>query len=117
MQLPWDYIESKRGALLLACVDGAPAGLVALREFAPNACEMRRLYVHPNFREHGVGRHLLQRLIKHAQELDYAYMLFNTLPAMQHARKLYDDFGFYAIEPYDEKPHEGVLYGCLNLCD
>ena len=34
---------------------------------------------------------------------------------MQHARKLYDDFGFCAIEPYDEKPHEGVLYGCLGL--
>ena len=115
MQLPWDYIESKRGALLLACVDGVPAGMVALREFAPNSCEMRRLYVHPSFRGYGVGRRLLHRLIKRAQEFDYTYMLFNTLPAMQQARKLYNDLGFYAIEPYDEKPHQGVLYGCLTL--
>ncbi len=115
VQLPWDYIESKRGALLLAAVDGVAAGLVALRQFAPNACEMRRLYVQPVFRGSGVGRRLVQRLIACARELDFTYMLFNTLPAMQHARKLYDDFGFYAIEPYDAQPHEGVLYGCLKL--
>jgi putative acetyltransferase len=115
VQLPWDYIESKRGALLLASVDGVAAGMVAVREFAPNACEMRRLYVQPAFRGSGVGRRLIQRLITRARQLKYSYVLFNTLPVMHSARKLYDDFGFYAIEPYDAQPHEGVLYGCLKL--
>ncbi|NJM42023.1 MAG: GNAT family N-acetyltransferase [Anaerolineae bacterium] len=115
VQLPWDYVEGKRGALLLTSVDGVAAGMVALREVAPNACEMRRLFVRPEFRGKGVGRRLVQRLIGRACEFGYTYMLFNTLPAMQHARKLYDDFGFYPIEAYHDDPHEGVLYGCLEL--
>jgi GNAT superfamily N-acetyltransferase len=115
VQLPWDYVEEKRGDLLLASVDGAAAGVIALRGFAPNACEMRRLFVQPTFRGNGVGRRLVQRLIERARALGYTYVLFNTLPAMQHARKLYDDFGFYPIEPYHADPHEGVLYGCLDL--
>ena len=115
VQLPWDYEEGKRGALLLASVDGVAAGMVALREFAPNACEVRRLYAQSNRRSSGVGRKLVARLITQAQQLGYEHMLLNTLPSMQHALKLYQSFGFYTIEPYDEKPHEGVIYMALSL--
>ncbi|MGP1630627.1 MAG: GNAT family N-acetyltransferase, partial [Giesbergeria sp.] len=56
--LPGEYAPP-RGALLLALVDGAPAGCCALRpldsaDYA-NAAEMKRLYVRKAFRGFGLG--------------------------------------------------------------
>ena len=90
------------------------AGLIALREFAPNACELRRLYVRPEHRSHGLGRALVRRAIQQARQLGYHYVLLSTLPSMVHARQLWHKFGFVHIEAYD-KAEDGVLYLCLDL--
>ena len=117
-QLPWEYVEDQRGALLLASRDDGPGrevvGLVALREFAPNAGELRRLFVRPEFRSQGIGRALLMEAMGQAQDFGFRFVLLNVLPSMYHARQLFHDFGFYAIEPYD-RDDEGVLYLCLDL--
>ena len=90
------------------------AGLVALREFAPNACELRRLLVRPTQRSHGLGRALVTRAIQRARQLGFRYVLLNTLPSMVHARQLWHEFGFVHIEAYDQA-EDGVLYLCLDL--
>jgi putative acetyltransferase len=114
VQLPWEY-ASPRGTLLLATWEGAIAGCVALREFAPNTGEMRRLYVRPEFRSAGIGRRLVEKLIPFAKATQYAYIVASTIPAMASAQHLYADLGFYAIEPYVDEPYEGVRYLVLPL--
>ena len=111
--LPGDY-SAPGGALLLAFVDGALAGCGALRALTDvdyaNACEMKRLYVRPAFRRHGLGRILTQRLMDCGKAAGYSVLLLDTLDAMEAARSLYTALGFEEIPPYYFNPIAGANY-------
>jgi len=112
-KLPADYAEPS-GALLLALVDGQPAGCGALRALPdvdyPNACEMKRLYVRRPFRRFGLGRLLAQQLMDLATRAGYSTMLLDTLDDMESARELYASLGFEEIPPYYFNPIPGAHY-------
>jgi ribosomal protein S18 acetylase RimI-like enzyme len=103
------------GRLLLAWHDKAPAGCVALRPADPGGCEMKRLYVRPEFRGLRVGRSLVERLLSEARALGYSRMRLDTLPAMAEAQTLYRSLGFVDIEPYYASPVAGTRYLGLDL--
>lgn len=111
--LPRDYAPP-RGALLLAWVDGSPAGCCALRPLDtcdyPNAAEMKRLYVRKAFRGFGLGRHLVEAALDAARQAGYASVLLDTLDDMEAARALYADLGFEEIAPYYHNPMVGSHY-------
>lgn len=111
--LPGAYAEP-RGVLLLALVDGAPAGCGAMRPLPevdyPNACEMKRLYVRRAFRRFGLGRALAQALMDQATRAGYSTMLLDTLDDMESARGLYETLGFTEVPPYYYNPIAGAHY-------
>lgn len=111
--MPGEYV-APRGALLLARVDGAPAGCCALRPLDaadyPNAAEMKRLYVRKAFRGFGLGRQLAEATLDAARQAGYACVLLDTLSDMESARALYEDLGFEAIPPYYHNPIAGAHY-------
>lgn len=111
--LPGAYAEPG-GALLMALVDGQPAGCVALRALRdcdyPNACEMKRLYVKRAFRRFGLGRLLARQLMDKATQAGYSSMLLDTLDEMETARELYAALGFEEIPPYYFNPIAGAHY-------
>lgn len=112
-QLPGDYAPP-RGHLLLAYVDGSPAGCCALRPLDssdyPNAAEMKRLYVRRPFRGFGLGRELAEATLNAAHQLGYGHVLLDTLDAMESARALYTELGFAEIPPYYHNPIAGAHY-------
>jgi GNAT superfamily N-acetyltransferase len=59
------------GAFLLAEHDGEALGCVGLRRFSDGACEMKRLYVVPASRGHGVGRALAEGIVAQGRRLGY----------------------------------------------
>lgn len=111
--LPGDYAPPY-GGLLLATVDGVPAGCCALRPLLesdyPNASEMKRLFVRRAYRGFGLGRQLVERTLTLARQAGYDHVLLDTLSDMEAARILYQELGFVEIPPYYHNPLLGTHY-------
>jgi ribosomal protein S18 acetylase RimI-like enzyme len=112
--LPGDYAPPS-GRLLLAEYKGAPAACGALHKMQPEICEMKRLYVRPEFRGKRIGRALAESLIAEAGAIGYRCMRLDTIgSSMAAAVSLYRELGFLEIPPYRANPIEGALYMELN---
>ena len=113
--LPGDYAPPA-GRLLLAELDGQLAGCIALHKLEPGICEMKRLYLRPQFRGKGLGRALADRIIAEARQLGYKFMRLDTVePVMKDAVGMYRKLGFKEIAPYCSNPMPGTLYMELQL--
>lgn len=112
-QLPGEYAPP-RGALLVAVVGEAFAGCCALRPLDsadyPNAAEMKRLYVRPDFRGLGLGRMLAEAILDAARQSGYSCVLLDTLDDMESARALYAELGFEDVPPFYYNPIPGAHY-------
>jgi GNAT superfamily N-acetyltransferase len=113
--LPGDYAPPS-GRLLLAYEDDQIVGCIALRKLRATTCEMKRLFIRPEFRGRGQGRVLVERIIEEARQIGYTQMCLDTLPGkMDTAIALYQSIGFKEIEPYYNNPVAGVSFMELRL--
>jgi len=113
--LPGDYAPPD-GRLLLADYGGQLAGCVALHPLDAVICEMKRLYLRPQFRGKGLGRALADRIVAEARHIGYRRMRLDTVePVMKDAVAMYRKIGFHEIAPYCDNPIAGALYMELIL--
>jgi putative acetyltransferase len=123
--LPGDYAPP-HGDLLLAFMENSPegqaaqaepelAGCVALRQLDSSTCEMKRLYIRPQFRGRGVGRGLARAAMDAARRMRYRLMRLDTLPEMTEAQALYRSLGFREIPPYRFNPVTGARFFEIDL--
>lgn len=114
-ELPGMYAPPE-GLLLLAKIGGESAGCAGLHKLEPGICEMKRLYVRPQFRGTGLGRLLAGRLLNEARAMGYRKMRLDTIAGkMDPAIALYRRLGFIEIQPYRANPIPGALYMELEL--
>jgi putative acetyltransferase len=113
--LPGHYARPD-GRLLLARIGETGVGCVGLRRIGAEICEMKRLYVRPATRAHGVGRSLDEAVIAQARAIGYEKMRLDTVePLMPNAVALYRKLGFREVAPYAPNPLDGALYMELHL--
>jgi putative acetyltransferase len=86
-----------------------------MRPLTSDTCEMKRLYVCPDYRAAGLGRQLAERLIAEARSIGYQRMCLDTLPTMSGAQRLYERLGFKEIPPYRYNPIAGTRFLGLDL--
>lgn len=113
--LPGEYAPPQ-GRLLLAEYEDQLAGCVALHKLEHGICEMKRLYLRPQFRGKGLGRLLADRIIAEARQIGYRRMRLDTVePVMKDAVAMYRRLGFKDIAPYCSNPVAGAMYMELEL--
>ena len=99
------------GDLLVAYWQNEAAGCIALTKLTEGeTCEMKRLYVRPDFRNNKIGKILVEKLIESAKNKGYTKMRLDSLHKLETAIRLYRDFGFENISAYYENPLSGVVY-------
>ncbi len=113
------YPEAKYGTpygrLYIAYYDKELAGCIGLKRIDRQNCEMKRLYVRPQFRGKQIGNQLISKIIIDAKQIGYSYMLLDTLPFLQNAIHMYKKYGFYEIERYNDNPMTNSVYMKLDL--
>lgn len=92
---------SGRGRLVLATVDGVPAGVGALKPVDADVAEVKRMFVRPRARGTGVGRAVLEHLLADARSEDFRTVRLETFTFMRPALALYRSFGFVDVEAFD----------------
>ena len=114
-----NHLEMKYGCpygrLYIAYYNEDLAGCIGLRKIDEQNCEMKRLYVRPQFRGKQIGDRLIQKIIEDAKEIGYSYMLLDTLPFLKNAIYMYKKYGFYEIESYNDSPMSTSIYMRLDL--
>ncbi len=113
-RLPNEY-GPPDGRLLLAVHKGKAAGCVAFRKIGDGLCEMRRMYLRPEFRGRKIGKGLAAALLDEARNAGYSRIRLYTLPSMKEAIMLYHSLGFKDIAPYGEHSIPEAFYMELKL--
>lgn len=99
------------GALLLAMHGVNYVGLLGIKKFDENCCELKRMWIRPEHRNKGIARILLKKSLEVAKELGYTLIRLDTSTTlMASAIRMYLEVGFYEIEPYRFNPHQDVKF-------
>jgi len=106
--LPYFY-EPPRGRLLLALADGQPAGTIALKPIDLTTAEVKRTYVRPEYRGHGIGSRLVARLIEEARQIGYTRLVLDSHMDMKAAHAVYQGMGFRFTSPREGFPEHLIL--------
>ena len=112
--LPGDYAPPE-GTILIASWNEEAAGCAALRRMTQDACEMKRLYVSPQFRGIAIGKALAKAVVGEARRIGYRRILLDTLPTMHVAKSLYAELGFRETAAYRYNPVDGSRFLKLEL--
>jgi ribosomal protein S18 acetylase RimI-like enzyme len=115
-ELPGDYAQPS-GRLLLAIDEkGHASGCAALRDLGAGICEMKRLFVRPEFRGQRLGEQLVDLILSEARAIGYRRIRLDTLPGkMDRAIAMYRARGFQDIPPYYDNPVAGAAFMELEL--
>lgn len=89
-----DLHKRPSGGILIASIDGKPAGCVMYFEARPGVAEFKRLFVSEAGRGHGLGGKLLKHMFEQMAADGYKSVFFSSATFLTHARAMYENAGF-----------------------
>jgi ribosomal protein S18 acetylase RimI-like enzyme len=98
------------GVLLLARVDGDPAGLGGVRHLDTPVAEVKSMYVVPAYRGSGLARRLLTELERIAREHACTACRLDTSEYLTAAIGLYRAAGYREVADYNGNPKADLWF-------
>jgi len=92
--------------IIVAYSDNLPVGCGAFRPYPPDSVEIKRMFVHPAYRNRGIASLILDALEKWAEALHFQECMLETGFNQPEAIALYTKTGYEVIPNYG--PYENV---------
>lgn len=88
--------------VVVAYQNDIPAGCGAIKPFSGNAAEIKRMFVHPDYRNQGIAAKMLKALEEWALELGYGECVLETGKMQPEAIALYQKVGYQITLNYGQ---------------
>ena len=104
------------GAFVVATSDGRPVACGGVQQVSPGVGEVKRMWVHPEWRGAGLGSRMLRHLEAEAARLGHRRVVLDTNATLVEAISMYERAGYSPTERYNDNPYaqawfEKVLKG------
>ncbi|MCW2718747.1 GNAT family N-acetyltransferase [Pseudonocardia sp.] len=96
-----DEMVPPTGTFLVGYDGERAVAIGGLRDLGEGICEIKRMYVVPEARSHGVGRALLAALEQAGRDLGYERVRLDAGSEQKHSRVLFGKTGYVEIEKYN----------------
>jgi GNAT superfamily N-acetyltransferase len=103
-------LAGPHGVLLLARLDGEPAGLGGVRFLDTEAAEVKTMFVSPAHRGQGLARAILVELERIAREHGCLRTQLDTSDYLTGAVALYRSAGYHEVPPYNQNPKANLWF-------
>jgi putative acetyltransferase len=101
---PFNTISSIRNAVV-CYVDDKAIGCGAFKKYDDEKAEIKRMFVLPEYRGHGIGLNILKELELWAASLHYTTCILETGKKQQEAISLYQKAGYTIMPNYGQYQH------------
>ena len=111
------FLQRDRCWAWIAYAGGVPAGTVSLRALREDACELKHLYVRPDFRKQRIAHALMDTAHEIASDAGFAEIFLDSLESMAAAHRLYATYGYDPCDSYSEERVAHKVFMRKRLCD
>ncbi len=99
-----EELSPPHGSFMVGYLDGRPVCCGGIKRLDDQICEIKKMFVVPEWRGRGVARALLHELEADARRLGYETARLDTGPRQSSARGLYQSEGYAEIEDFNDNP-------------
>ncbi len=105
-----EYYFGERSGVWLAILENKVVGCIALRELPElrRGGEIKRMYVQPAYRSHGIAKALLAALEQFAANVGYDLLYLDSAPGMDTAVRFYQHNGYEPCPRYNNNPQANI---------
>ncbi len=93
------------GSFVVARADDTVAACGGIHRHDDVTGEIKRMWVHPDWRGEGLGRRMLERLEAEVAALGYRRVVLDTNNTLTEAISLYERAGYVSIDRYNDNPY------------
>ncbi len=92
------------GVFVLAVCDGVPVACGGLATIGDGVGELKRMWVHGDWRGVGLGSRMLRHMEDQARALGHAVVRLDTNGALAEAISMYERAGYQRVDRYNDNP-------------
>ena len=98
-----DDFQPPRGSFIVIYLADRPVACGGFKPEQSGAAYIKRMWVSPDARGHGLGRRLLEELEERARSLGYRVIRLETEKSLTEAQQLYRRSGYNEVPPFNDE--------------